>query len=177
MPASATSTAAVFVPLVIRTADKIHPPLSTVTFAYDPSRIAALIARWGEIVALGLNPYTARGLVRPNVETRDAPKLPIRSKHFHGDGLTWAALVADVERAWMALLGDYESPDRRLRYNIVGYRMQGLTLGDIGRKLRVRKEVVVEEHKHAVLLMALVLGYEEPPVADGVEVGGLTPLE
>lgn len=165
--ASATSPGpAAFVPLVIRTADKIPPPLETLTYGYTPARVASLVFRWQEITALALNSFTARGLVRPLVETRDAPRMPVKSKHYHGDALTWASLHADIERAWMALLGDYELPDRRLRFNIIGHRMRGLSLGEVGRELRVRKETIIEEHKRAVLLMAIVLGYEEPVEED-----------
>lgn len=159
-------------PLVIRRADKVLAPLAV--FEYSPSLISALLRRWPEIVCLGLNPFTARGLVRPNVETRDAPKFPAKGKRYHGDGLTWAALVADVERAWMALLGDGSSGEARLRWTIVGYRMAGKKLGEIGplQGVHVATATVVAQHQQACRAMAETLGYVEPVVNEMLEMEG-----
>jgi len=169
--AVAPTSSSGFVPLVIYREDRVLPPVATLEFLYTPSRIASMILRWPEIVQLGLNPHTARGLVRPNVETRDAPRLPIKSKHFHGDQLSWADLVADIERAWYALLGEGQDPVGRLRWKVISHRMQGKTLGEIALALRMRKEDAVAAHKAACREMAEGLGYVEPTENELIQPG------
>lgn len=129
---------------------------------YQPSRLDSILRRWGEVYALAMNPYTARGLVKPNVETRDAPRFKSLKHNYHGDALTWAGLVADVELAWYRLLGDGSTPTARMRWSIIGYRMAGKTLGEIGVLLRARKEDVVSQHRAALREMAQCLGWVEP---------------
>lgn len=130
---------------------------------YDPARIRSLIGRWPEICVLALNPHTARGLVRPNLETRDAPRFKI-PRGYHGDNLTWADLHADVERAWLLLRGDGSVDVERRRHFIVGYRMMGIHMDEIGQQkgVKCRTETVVAEFAKACKLMAETLGYESP---------------
>lgn len=136
---------------VIAVAEPTPPPTG-----YSPSRIDALLRRWPEIVALAMNPYLARGLVRPNVETRDAPRFKL-PKGYHHDAMGWACVVGDIEHAWMLLLGDVPGPQERLRWRIVGLRMQGRKIGEIGVLCRVRTEVVVAEYGKATMLMSETL--------------------
>lgn len=160
----ASSTSARFVPLVIRTSEKVHPPLDTITHAYTPSRVDYLIRIWPHVWAASQAPHSAQGLMRPG-ETREAPRLKRPKGHYPSDHLIWADVVSDIEHAWYSLLGEGQNREDRMRWLIIGYRLSGLKLGQIGsqRGLRVRTQVVVDENKKAVMLMAEALGYVQPP--------------
>jgi hypothetical protein len=127
---------------------------------YEPSRIDYLLRNWATICILAETPQSARGLLQPG-ETREAPRLK-RPHGYHGDGLAWADVVADIERAWSALLEDRDAA--RLRWKVIGLRMQGQTLGQIASSphVQLRWSVVGEIYRAACADMAVTLEGAHP---------------
>jgi hypothetical protein len=128
---------------------------------YDVPRLDRLVKSWREIRTLAEGYPSSRGLLQRG-PTQEAPRLKQRSPGFKTTS-PWPAIVADVERAWMALLSDPSTPEERLRWKIIAFRMQGQSLAQIRTGCRTRTQTVCDQYQQALNLMSAFLEGACPP--------------
>lgn len=135
---------------------------------YSVDRLARLIPKMAELRALAEFPSSARGLLHSG-PTQESPRFAKHQKGAHGDRNRWSDVIGDLESGWYSLLQDGTDRDCRARWTVIGHRLQGKTLAEVARTMKVRTSDVIAYHRDALERMSAFL--------EGETVGEDMPVE